>query len=93
VLPLLPTLSSLVLETLIKLIEATMSLLILDSPVGTDDPISPSPSFEGIEDEDNFFFAAIFQNSDAISPSLFFILQSIKNNDIAYKIDQDSRLK
>jgi hypothetical protein len=51
-----------------------MSPLILDSPVGTDNPISPSPSIEGIEDEDEFFFAAIFQNSDAISLSLFFIL-------------------
>jgi hypothetical protein len=74
VLPLLSTLFSLVLEMLIKLIEDTMSLLILDSPFGTDDPISPSPSIEGIEDEDEFFFGAIFQNSDAISPSLFFIL-------------------
>jgi hypothetical protein len=48
--------------------------------------MSPSrsiASFEGIGDEDEFFFPAIFQNSDAISPSLFFIFQSEKYNQIA----------
>jgi hypothetical protein len=41
--PLLPTFSSLVLESIIKLTEGTMSALILESPVvRTDGPMSPS---------------------------------------------------
>jgi hypothetical protein len=61
-----------------------MSRSILESPViGTNGPMSPSraiASFEGIEDEDDFFFAIIFQNSNAISSSLFDIFQSITLN-------------
>jgi hypothetical protein len=68
--------------------------LILESPVvRTDGPIFLSrsiASFKGIEDEDEFFFAAIFQNSDAISISLFFIFQSEKYNQITKKFKQDN---
>jgi hypothetical protein len=59
-----------------------MSSFILESPVvQTNGPMSLSlsiVSFEGMEDKDNFFFATIFQNSNAISPFFFFIFQSVK---------------